>query len=104
VDDDGRMLSSVDQEASRREWESHDYERQVAQRLPGITVAYVVRVGDPVRAIVDEAEASGADLIALASHRRGLLARLARRSVAARLRRATLIPTLVVPYGTRAAA
>jgi nucleotide-binding universal stress UspA family protein len=96
------VVAFADQELARREHVCRDYMRDVARRLPGIAVSYVVRVGDPVTSIVEEAEVVGADFIALASHRRGVLARLARGSVARRLRRATLIPTLVVPYGAAA--
>jgi nucleotide-binding universal stress UspA family protein len=103
-DDGTRMIAFVDQEAERRELESLGYLRAVARRLPGITVEETVRVGEAVTAIVDEAESAGADLIALASRRRGMLGRLARRSVAGRLRRATTIPTLVVRYGEGVAA
>jgi nucleotide-binding universal stress UspA family protein len=80
------------------------YLRAVAQRLPGMKVETAVRFGDAVTGIVDEAESAGADLIALASHRRHALGRLFHGSVATRLRRATTIPTLVVPYGRRPAA
>lgn len=99
-----RIIAFVDQEASRRERETSAYLQSLAPRLPGVTVESVVRFGDAVTWIVDEAEAAGADLIALASHRRRVLAGLFRRSIAARLRRVTRIPMLVVPYGERAAA
>jgi nucleotide-binding universal stress UspA family protein len=103
-DDGTRLIAFADQEAERRELESRDYLRTVARRLPDIRVETAVRVGDAVAVIVDEAESVGADLIALASHRRRALARFAARSVARRLRRATTIPTLVVRYGEGAAA
>jgi nucleotide-binding universal stress UspA family protein len=49
---------------------------------------------------VEESEAAGADLIAVASHRRRGLDRVRTRSVARRLRGATTIPLLVVSAGT----
>ena len=103
-EDGVRMLAFVDEEAARLDYESRAYLRDVARRLTGIAVEDAVRVGDPAAAIVAEAEAAGADLIALASHRRFAPARLVRRSVAARLRRATTIPLLEVRYGVGVAA
>lgn len=103
-EDGTRVLAFSDQETERREQESRDYLRAVAQRLPGLTVEVAVRVGDPVTGIVDEAEAAPADLIALASRRRRAPNRFLRPGVARRLRRATTIPTLVVRYGREAAA
>lgn len=103
--DDGTLvLAFTDQVTARLEHETRAYLSAVAERLPGVTVESAVRFGDAITGIVDEAEAAGADLIALASHRRHPLAGLLRRSVAARVRRATRIPTLVVPYGERRAA
>lgn len=103
--DDGTFVFAFsDQETARRERETRAYLSAVAERLPGVTVESAVRFGDAITGIVDEAEAAGADLIALASHRRHPLSWLLRRSVAARVRRATRIPTLVVPYGERRAA
>jgi nucleotide-binding universal stress UspA family protein len=103
-DDGTRVVAFADQEIERQELETHAYLRGVAARLPGAAVESAVRFGDTVTRIIDEAEAAGADLIALASHRRRGLAALFRRSVAARLRGATRIPTLVVAYGGRRAA
>jgi nucleotide-binding universal stress UspA family protein len=103
-DDGTRVIAFADQEAERCEHEARAYLREVAQRLPGVTVEDAVRVGEAVGAIVDEAEAAGADLIALASHHRSMLSPRAGRSVARRLRRVTTIPTLVVRYGDGAAA
>ena len=103
--DDGRQtIAFSDQETDRVEFETRTYLNQVARRLPGVKVESAVRFGDPVERIVDEAEACGADLIALAGRRRGALARMFRGSFVARLRRATRIPTLVVYDGEVAAA
>jgi nucleotide-binding universal stress UspA family protein len=103
--DDGTFVFAFsDQETARQERETRAYLSAVAERLPDVTVQSAVRFGDTITGIVDEAEAAGADLIALASHRRHPFSWLFRRSVAARVRRATRIPTLVVPYGERRAA
>jgi nucleotide-binding universal stress UspA family protein len=98
--DDGiHVLAFTDQEAARLEQDARAYLRALARRLPGVTVESAVLFNDTIEGIVGEAESAGADLIALASHRRRPLAGLFHRSVTARLRRATRIPTLVVPYG-----
>jgi nucleotide-binding universal stress UspA family protein len=103
-EDGARVVAFADQETERQELETRAYLRGVAARLPGVAVESAVRFGDTVTRIIDEAESAGADLIVLASHRRRGLAALFRRSVAARLRGATRIPTLVVAYGERRAA
>jgi len=72
--------------------------RRLAQRLDGVAVDASVRFGDPAEEIVDQAEATGADLIAMATHRRTGLARLVRRGVAERVERATTVPVVLVPY------
>ena len=61
----------------------------------------VVRFGDPATEIVGEAEAQGADLIAMATHRRGV-SRFLRGSLADAVERETTIPVLRVPYGEAA--
>lgn len=103
--DDGiHVLAFTDQETVRLEQDARAYLSALVPRLAGVTVESAVRFSDTIEGIVDEAESSGADLIALASHRRHPLAELFRRSVTARLRHATRIPTLVVPYGEPSAA
>jgi universal stress protein A len=67
-------------------------------------VEAVVRFGDPVEEIVEEAESAGVDLIALATHRRTGVRRLLKGSVAERVERATAIPVLLVRYGEPLAA
>jgi nucleotide-binding universal stress UspA family protein len=94
---DGRAISFVDEAYERVEADTRTYFRSLAARLPGVAVEGAVRFGDPVTEIVDEAESAGADLIAMASHRRTALFR---RSIARRLERETTIPILLVPYGT----
>jgi nucleotide-binding universal stress UspA family protein len=63
-------------------------------------VAFAVRFGEPVEQIVEEAEASGATLIAMATHRRTGLARIVKGSVAEHVERTTTIPVMLVQYGT----
>ena len=97
-DEDDRMIAYVDQESTRVEYEARGYLKRVAAALDGLTVEDAVRMGDAATEIVEESEAAGADLIALASHRRRGLNRVRASGVARRLRRATTIPLLVVPY------
>jgi nucleotide-binding universal stress UspA family protein len=69
-------------EESRRHHE--DVARAAAERLgtDGRTVSWSVRTGDPARAIVDEAQARAADLVAMGTHGRTGLDRLVLGSVA----------------------
>ena len=93
-----RVVVWVEQETARVENETRDYLRRVATGLADVHVEDAVRFGgDPAAGIVEESEAAGADLIALASRRRHGLDRLRHRSVARRLQRATTIPLMVVP-------
>lgn len=99
-DEDDRVVVWVDQETTRVETEARDYLRRVATGLGDVHVENAVRFGgDAAVEIVEESEEAGADLIALASHRRRGLDRLRHRSVARRLRRSTTIPILVVSAG-----
>ena len=99
-----RIVVFTDQESERIERETLTYFKRLESRLPGVRIEGAVHFGDPLRAIVEEAESAGADLIAMASHRRNALGGLVRRSLARRLGRATTIPLLLVRYGERAAA
>jgi nucleotide-binding universal stress UspA family protein len=97
-DEGDRVVVWVEQETARVENEARDYLRRVAAGLADVHVEDAVRFGgDPAAGIVEESEAAGADLIALASRRRHGLDRLRHRSVARRLQRATTIPLMVVP-------
>ena len=102
--DDGRVLAFADQETGRVEEWIRDYFKRLEGRLPGVTVEGAVRFGDPLTEILEEAEATGVELIAMASRRRRGLGRFMTTSLTRRLRRATLIPVLVVSYGEPIAA
>jgi nucleotide-binding universal stress UspA family protein len=99
-DEDDRVVVWVDQETTRVENEARAYLRRLAADLGDLPVEAAVRIGDAATEIVEESEAAGADLIALASHRRRGLSRVRRGSIARRLQRATTIPLLVVPAWT----
>ena len=94
-----RITIYADQESARLETEARDYMKGVAAQLAGVAVEDAVRVGDVVNGIVAEAESAGADIIAMATHRRRGVPRLLRGSVAGRVQHATTIPLLLAPYG-----
>lgn len=103
-DDGMQVVAYVDQEGEHLEVLARAYFKDVARRLPGVTIEEAVRFGDPVEQIVAEAEAAGAELIAMSTHHRTPLGRLVHRSFARRLQHTTTIPMLLVPYGERTAA
>lgn len=82
VTPEGRVLAYADQETKRLTAEGLDYLHTVELHLDGVPVESVVRFGDPVAEILQEAEAFGADLIAVTTAGRGGLRRMALGSVA----------------------
>ena len=96
---DGRVLAYSDQEYDRVALDDLQGLKRTAHELAGIEVETAVRFGDPATQIVEEAEETGADLIAMATHRRAGIARLVKGSVAERVERATTVPVVLVPYG-----
>ena len=98
------VVAYADQETARVEQEVLAYLKKVADNLSEIEAECVVRFGDPVKEIVREAESAGADLVAMATHRRSGLGRLLIGSVAEKVERTTTIPVLLVRYGERLAA
>jgi acetoin utilization protein AcuB len=95
-----RIVAYADQEAGRVELETLYYLKGIADALPGVEVARVVRFGDPVDEIVREAQTAGVDLIAMATHRRTALDRAFNGSIAETVERAAAIPVVLVPYGS----
>jgi nucleotide-binding universal stress UspA family protein len=95
----GQVLAYVDQEYERVAFNDLRELRRTADELTGIEVETAVRFGDAVTQIVREAEETGADLIAMATHRRAGVARLVKGSVAEGVERATTVPVILVPYG-----
>jgi len=81
--EEGRVLASADQEMGRLETEGLDYLRTVEMQLDGAAdVECMVRFGDPVAEILQEAEAFGADLIAVTTEGRSAVKRTVLGSVA----------------------
>ena len=101
---DNRVVAYVDQETARIELEWRAYLKRVSSRLRGVDVELAVRFGEPTAEIVDEAEKSGATLIAMATHRRSGLARVVKGSIAEEVERSTAVPALLVQYGEPAVA
>jgi nucleotide-binding universal stress UspA family protein len=101
---DDRIVRYADQEVARIREEVGAYLTRAAAALSGLDVQVAVRFGDPVEEIVREAREAGADLVAMATHRRGGLQRLLEGSVAERVARTTRVPVLLVHYGPALAA
>jgi len=96
VDPEGRTVAYVDQEMERLTARGLDDLRPAEAALDGVPVETVVRFGEPVEEILLEAEAFGADLIALTSASRGRVRRLLAPDVAERVAGSAPIPTLVL--------
>ena len=101
--DDGHVIAYADQEAARLEAEGLDKLHDVELHLRGIDVEAVVRFGDPATQILREADAFGADLIAMPTRGRTGVARLLFGSVAEHVaRRAPMAVALVRSHIARA--
>lgn len=92
----GRTVAYVDQEMARLTAEGLADLRHVETDLGDVPVETVVRFGDVAEEIALEAEAFGADLIALGGGRSGRLRSLVAPDVAERVERSVEIPTLVL--------
>jgi universal stress protein A len=92
----GHTVAYVDQEMARVTASGLRDLTHIEARFDGVSVESVVRFGDPVEEILDEAEAFDADLIALATSRRGLLRTVLTAGVADQVARKAPIPTLVL--------
>jgi len=96
LDEEGRVLSYADQEGARLEVEALDYLRRAAAVIEGVPVECTVRFGDPVREILEDAEAWHTDLIAMATRGRGSLSRVLLGSVAEQVFRRAAAPVMLV--------
>ena len=95
VGSQGRVVAYADQEMERLEAESLDYLRSVEGRLGGVPVRCVVRFGDPLDEILEEAKDFGAELIAVSTTGRSGLSRVALGSVAEQVLRKAETPVLL---------
>jgi nucleotide-binding universal stress UspA family protein len=96
VDNDGRVLAYADQEGERLEAEALDFLHAASIGLDGVAVECGVRFGEPVEQILEDAEAWGADLIAMTTRGRGCIERALMGSVAEQVFRKA--PTAVTLY------
>jgi nucleotide-binding universal stress UspA family protein len=96
VDSDGRIVAYGHQQMERLTSEGLDDLARVEAQLGGIPVETVVRFGEPVEEILIEAEAFGADLIALAAPARGRLRTALAPGVAERLEQKASVPVLTL--------
>ncbi len=96
VNGNGRVVAYADQEMSRLEAEGLNDLRAVEANLEGLPVERVVRFGDPDEEILREADAFGADLIAVTTANRSWLSRAVLPGVAERVFRKAEVPVMLV--------
>jgi nucleotide-binding universal stress UspA family protein len=96
VDEYGRTVAYVDQEMERLTARGLDDLHPAEASLEGVPVEMVVRFGEPADEILLEAEAFGADLIALTTTTRGRTPRFIAPDVADRVAGSATVPTLVL--------
>jgi len=96
VSGQGRVLAYVDQEMARLTAAGLDDLRRVEEQLADLPVESIVRFGEPAEEMPLEAEAFGADLIAMATPMRGRLRSALVPGVADRVARKASVPTLVL--------
>lgn len=96
LDEERHILACADQEGARPEIEALDYLRRAAAGIGDVAVECAVRFGDPVREILEDAEAWQTDLIAMATRGRGSLSRVLLGSVAEQVFRRAAAPVMLV--------
>ena len=94
VSTEGRIIAYADQEMERLEAEGLDHLKGVAARR-GLLAECVVRFGDDADEILREAEACGADLLAVTTAGKSGLQRVAMGSVAEQVFRRARVPVLL---------
>ena len=92
----GRTVAYADQEMARLTAEGLDDLRRIEAQLDGVPVESVVRFGEAAEEILLEAEAFGADLVAVAAARRSRLGRALIPGVAERVAGKAPVPTLLL--------
>jgi nucleotide-binding universal stress UspA family protein len=98
VSAEGRVIAYADQEMARLETEGLEYLKGVAARS-GLPAECVVRFGDDADEILREAEACGADLLAVATAGKSGLKRMVMGSVADEVFRRARVPVLLYHPG-----
>jgi nucleotide-binding universal stress UspA family protein len=92
----GQTVAYSDQEMARLTAEGLEELQRVEAELIGVPVETVVRFGEPAEEIAREAEAFGADLIALGADRQGYLRTALAPGVADRVTYKSPVPTLTL--------
>jgi nucleotide-binding universal stress UspA family protein len=95
-DRQGRVVVYADQESESLSGEGLDYLRGLEAHFAGVPVESVVRFGEPVARILDEAEAFGADLIVVGTTGRSAIGRVLLGSVAERVFGRAPVPVMLV--------
>jgi nucleotide-binding universal stress UspA family protein len=91
---DGKIVAYADQEGARLEAEGMDYLRAIEARL-GVPAECVVRFGEPVKEILREADAFGADLVVMSTQAASGLSRVVLGSVAEQVLRKAAAPVML---------
>ena len=100
ISEGDRVVAYTDQEMARLEAEGLDYLQKVEVQFgSGGDVECVVRFGDPVDEILREADAFGADLIAVTTQGRSALGRVVLGSVAEEIVRKADAPVMLMRAG-----
>lgn len=92
----GRVVVYADQETESLISEGVDFLRTLEVHFSGVPVESVVRFGDPVAQILDEAEAFRADLIVVGTAGRSGIGRVLLGSVAERVFGRATVPVMLV--------
>jgi len=92
----GHTVAYSDQEMARLTAEGLADLRRIEAELIGVPVETVVRFGEPAEEIALEAEAFGADLVALGADRQGYLRTALAPGVADRVAYKSAVPTLTL--------
>lgn len=92
----GRTIAYVDQQMASLTGRGLDELRVAESQLEGVPVESVVRFGDPAEEILLEADAFGADLVAVTTGPRSRLARALRPGVGEHVLRQAPVPVLLV--------
>lgn len=92
----GRVVVYADQESASRVSEGLDYLHALEMHFADVPLETVVRFGDPVTRILEEAEAFGADLIVVGTAGRSAIGRVLLGSVAERVFAKATVPVMLV--------
>ncbi len=95
VSPDGRVVAYSDQEMARLDAEGRDYLQAIELQFGSVPVECVVRFGEPLKEILLEAEAFGADLIAVTTAGRSGVGRALLGSVAEQVLRKAEVPVML---------